>query len=212
MKILVLADVVSPVIYSQNFPGNLPHFDLILAAGDLPGYLLEFVATKTTTTPVYVLGNHGNGYLRSADGDERHLPGGCINAHGRVVEVGGLLIAGVEGCLRYRPGPQQYGELEMELFTARMAPRLLTNRWRRGRAVDVLLTHAPPRGPHQGEDFAHRGVRAFNRFHRTWRPRLHVHGHVHLSGANAPREYVSEEGVRVVNAYDFAVIELPDER
>jgi hypothetical protein len=75
--------------------------------------------------------------------------------------------------------------------------------------VDVLLTHAPPQGPHAGADYPHRGVAAFNRFHRAWRPRLHVHGHVHLSGANAPREYVTEEGVRVVNAYDFALIDLP---
>lgn len=209
MRILVLADVVSPVIYSPNFPANLPPFDAILAAGDLPGYLLEFVATKTTTRPVYVLGNHGNGYVRSSDGSEARLPGGCVNAHGRVVEVGGLLVAGVEGCLRYRPGPQQYSALEMRLFTARMAPRLRYNRWRHGRAVDVLLTHAPPTGPHQGGDRAHRGVPAFNRFHRVWRPRLHVHGHVHLSGANAPREYVTEDGVRVVNAYDFALVDLP---
>lgn len=209
MRILILADVVSPVVYSPNFPGNLPPFDLVLAAGDLPGYFLEFVATKTRVRPVYVLGNHGNGYVRSAGGDELRLPGGCLNAHARVVEVGGLLIAGVEGCLRYRPGSQQYSELEMRLFTARLAPRLLLNRLTRGRAVDVLLTHAPPQGPHAGADLPHRGVAAFNRFHRVWRPRLHVHGHVHLSGANARREYVTEEGVRVVNAYDFAVIDLP---
>lgn len=209
MRILALSDVVSPIIYSENFPGNLPSFDVVLAAGDLPGYLLEFVATKTTVAPVYVLGNHGNGYVRPADGGPARLPGGCVNAHGRVVEVAGLLIAGVEGCLRYRPGPQQYVEREMRWLTARMAPRLLYNRVRRGRAVDVLLTHAPPRGPHEGDDQVHRGVAAFNRFHRAWRPRLHVHGHVHLSGANAPREYVSEDGVRVVNAYEFALIDLP---
>lgn len=209
MRLLVLADVVSPVVYSRNFPDNLPPFDVILAAGDLPGYVLEFLATKTRVRPVYVLGNHGNGYVRSSDGDAPRLPGGCINAHGRVVEVQGLLIAGVEGCLWYRPGPQQYSALQMRLFTARLAPRLQLNRLTRGRAVDVLLTHAPPRGPHEGSDLPHRGVPAFNRFHRSWRPRLHVHGHVHLSGANAPREYVSEQGVRVVNAYDFALVDLP---
>ncbi len=208
MRILALSDAVSPVIYSPNFPGNLPPFDLVLAAGDLPGYLLEFVATKVKTQPVYVLGNHGNGYVRPADGSPMHLPGGCLNAHGRVVEVAGVLIAGVEGCLRYRPGPHQYRSAEMGYLTARMAPHLALNRLRKGRAVDVLLTHAPPRGPHALEDPPHRGVAAFNRFHRRWRPRLHVHGHVHLTGANAPREYVSEEGVRVVNAFAFTLIDL----
>jgi Icc-related predicted phosphoesterase len=217
VRILAIADAVSPFVYSENFPGNLPPFDLILSAGDMPGHVLEFLATKTRVQPIYVLGNHANGYLRSADdlvGEESpRLPGGCINAHLRVVEVAGLRIAGIEGSARYRPGPHQYGEAQMEAFALRLAPRLLAGRLRDGRALDVLLTHAPPKGPHEGEDRPHRGVPAFNRIHRWWRPRLHVHGHVHLNGANAPREYVSPEGVRVVNAYGFALIELdPDGR
>jgi uncharacterized protein len=209
MRILAVSDAVSPIIYSERFPDNLPPFDVVLAAGDLPGHVLEFMATKLRVTPIYVLGNHGNAYLRSADDpDEVRLPGGCINAHGSVVEIGGLLVAGIEGSARYRPGPHQYSERQMALMAARLTPRLLVNRLRHGRAVDVLLTHAPPKGPHEGSDYPHRGVPAFNAFHRRWRPRLHVHGHVHLSGANAPREYTSPEGVRVVNAYEYVLIDL----
>lgn len=210
MRILAVADAVSPFVYSQNFPDNLPGFDLILSAGDMPGHVLEFMATKTRLQPVYVLGNHGDGYVRDAFGDAPRLPGGCINAHARVLDVGGVLIAGVEGSARYRPGPHQYSAAQMRWFTARMGPRLRLNQMTRGRAVDVLLTHAPPLGPHAGEDFPHRGVAAFNRFHRVWRPRLHVHGHVHLSGANAPRSYVTEEGVRVINAFEFTLIDFSD--
>ncbi len=208
MKILAISDVVSPVIYSENFPGNLPPFDLLLAAGDLPGYLLEFLATKLTIEPIYVLGNHANGYLRDAGGGEPRLPGGCFNAHGRLLNVGGVLIAGFEGCPRYRPGPHQYSEGQLGRMVDAMTPKLLWNRARLGRAVDILLTHAPPKGPHEGDDYAHRGVAAFNRFAVRWKPKLHVHGHVHLGGANAPREYRTEAGVRVVNAYDFTLIDL----
>ncbi len=208
MKILAVADAVSPFVYSQNFPNNLPPFDLIVCAGDLPGYMLEFMATKTRVQPVYVLGNHALGYVRDGDDGVMRLPGGCLNAHARVLEVNGVLIAGVEGSARYRPGPHQYSESEMALFTLKMAPQLAFNRLTKGRAVDILLTHAAPRGPHEGADFPHRGIGAFNRFHRMWRPRLHVHGHVHLSGANAPRSYVTPEGVRVVNAFDFTLIDL----
>jgi Icc-related predicted phosphoesterase len=208
VRILAVADTVSPFVYSQNFPDNLPPFDLVLSAGDMPGHVLEFLATRLTTRPVYVMGNHANGYLRDPHDGSRALPGGCLNAHGRVVEVGGLLVAGIEGSARYRPGEHQYRELQMEAFAARLAPRLAWNRLRHGRALDVLLTHAPPKGPHEGDDRPHRGVPAFNRIHRLWRPRLHVHGHVHLSGANAPREYRTPQGVRVVNAYGFALIDL----
>jgi Icc-related predicted phosphoesterase len=208
MKILAIADAVSPVVYSENFPKNLPPFDLVVSAGDMPGHVLEFLATKLTVQPVYVFGNHCNGYLQDAGTGEKRQPGGCINAHNRVVEVGGVLIAGFEGSARYRPGPHQYTEWEMEWLTRRLTPQLMWNKLKYGRGVDILLTHAPPKGPHEGSDYPHRGFAAFNRFVDKWQPRLHVHGHVHLSGANAPREYVTESGVRVVNAFEFTLIEL----
>ena len=208
VRVLAVSDAVSPVVYSQNFPANLPPFDVVLGAGDLPGHVLEFIATKTRTPPVYVIGNHGNAYLRGEDPEELRLPGGCISAHRRVVRVAGLLIAGLEGCARYRPGPHQYSQAAYQLMAAAMAPQLLWNRARYGRAVDVLLTHAAPVGPHAGTDWPHRGVAAFNRFHALWRPQVHVHGHVHLSGANAPRRHVAPGGVRVINAYEFATFEV----
>lgn len=208
MRILAVADAVSPVVYSQNFPANLPPFDLVVSAGDMPGHVLEFLATKLTVQPVYVLGNHGNAYLRDAGTGEQRLPGGCINAHNRVVEVNGVLIAGFEGSARYRPGPHQYTEWEMAWLTRRLTPQLLWNKLKHGRAVDILLTHAPPKGPHEGADYPHRGFGAFNRFVATWQPKLHVHGHVHLSGANAPREYMTDEGVRVINAFEYTLIDF----
>lgn len=208
VRILAIADTVSPFVYSENFPHNLPPFDLVVSAGDMPGHVLEFIATKLKTRPLYVLGNHHNAYLRDQESDHLELPGGCINAHGRVLEHAGLLIAGIEGSPRYRPGAHQYTEWQMEMIAARMAPPLLVNRVRHGRAIDVLLTHAAPKGPHEGEDYPHRGIPAFNRLHRWWRPKVHIHGHVHLNGANAPREYVSNEGVRVVNAFGFALVDV----
>ena len=208
VKILAISDAVSPFIHSESFPKNLPPFDLILSAGDMPGHVLEFIATKTTVQPVYVLGNHANGYLRNPDFYGSYLPGGCVNIHRKVININGVLIAGFEGSARYRPGPHQYSEGQMSHFVNLMTPRLLWNRYRHGRAVDILLTHAPPKGPHEGKDYPHRGVPAFNRFAERWRPKLHVHGHVHLNGINEPREYVSESGVRVVNAYEFTMIEV----
>lgn len=207
-RLLAIADAVSPVIYSSNFPGNLPPFDVILSAGDVPGETLEFVATKSTTTPLYVLGNHGDGFIRDSVTDELRLPGGCINAHLKLVDVAGVMVLGVEGSARYREGSQQYSEREFDVMLARIAPWLWLSQRRRGRAVDVLLTHAPPVGPNAGADFPHRGVPAFNAFHRRWRPLVHVHGHVHLSGSTNPRSYVSAEGVKVVNAYEFTLIDI----
>ncbi len=212
MRILAIADEVSPFVYSGNFPNNLPPFDLVLSAGDMPGYVLEFIATRLTTTqPVYVVGNHREEYVRRDDPETAQqimLPGGCLNAHGRVLEIGGVLIAGIEGSPRYRSGPHQYSQWQLRTMACNLTPRLLYNRARYGRAVDVLLTHAAPKGPHEGADYPHRGVGAFNTFADRWKPKVHIHGHVHLNGANAPREYTTDSGVRVVNAFGFTVLEL----
>ncbi len=207
MRLLAVADEVSPVVYSHNFPGNLPEFDAVLAAGDLPGQTLEFIATKVSVPTLFVFGNHAEGYVRDDEG-ELHPPGGWVNAHLRLTQVNGLSILGVEGSPRYRDGPHQYSEREFALMLARLAPRLWARKRRYGRGVDVLLTHAAPVGPTAGDDYAHRGVPAFNDFHRRWRPRLHVHGHVHLSGSSASRTHETPEGVRVVNAFQFTLIDL----
>lgn len=207
MRLLAVADEVSPVIYSHNFPGNLPAFGAVLAAGDLPGETLEFIATKVRVPPVFVFGNHAEGYVRGED-DQPKPPGGCLNAHLRLLEVDGLSILGVEGSARYRDGPHQYSEREFARMLACLAPRLWARQRRHGRAVDVLLTHAPPVGPTAGDDYAHRGVPAFNDFHRRWRPLLHVHGHVHLDGSSAAREHLTPEGVRVVNAFQYVLVDL----
>ncbi len=211
-KILAIADAVSPFVYSERFPKNFPELDMVLSAGDMPGHVLEYVATKWGRRPVYVVGNHANEYLKSSDYDfqqiNKHLPGGCINAHTRCLNIDGVLVVGIEGCGRYNNGPNQYTEREMAWMLHKLTPRLLWNKQRHGRAVDVFLTHAAPKGPNEGEDFPHRGIPAFNAFHKRWKPKVHVHGHVHLNGANAKREYESPEGVRVINAFEHTIIEL----
>ena len=157
---------------------------------------------------VMVMGNHGVGLLREESGAAPYRrPGGCVDVHMRYVEVAGVTVLGVEGSARYREGPFQYKESEYACMLARLTPRLLLEQSRRGRAVDVLLTHAPPVGPSAGSDHAHRGVPAFNAFHRRWRPLVHVHGHVHLEGGG-PREHVTPDGVRVVNAFGYTLIDL----
>ncbi|MFD1732099.1 hypothetical protein ACFSC4_15185 [Deinococcus malanensis] len=80
--------------------------------------------------------------------------------------------------------------------------------WQARRNLDVLLTHAPPEGPHAGQDFAHRGCPELSRFLTGQRPRLMVHGHIHeYEGRKA--EYTDlTTGTRVINAYGYRVVDL----
>jgi Icc-related predicted phosphoesterase len=93
-------------------------------------------------------------------------------------------VAGLGGCLRYGAGPNQYTDRQQ----ARRALRLRgAARWRRrdGRGVDVLLTHAPPRGLGDGEDAAHRGFTALHGLVGALAPAVLLHGHVDPYGARA---------------------------
>jgi len=180
----------------------------VLIAGDLPGSYIEFVATKVTVPVIYVHGNHKEEYVQDYLGN-LSPPGGAIPAHGRLLNIKGLTIAGWGGCPRYNSRDAgQYNEHEAQTRFLGWYPNLILRGLRHGHGVDILLTHAPPPGPHAGADFAHRGSKALELFDRLYRPKLHVHGHVHLYEAQPKREYLSLQGVRVVNAFEYTLIEL----
>lgn len=208
MRILALSDQIHPFIHQARFPSNLPPFELVLVAGDLPGSYIEFVATKVSVPVVYVYGNHKEEYVQDYLGNLTP-PGGAIPAHGRIVRVAGLRIAGWGGAPRYNDRDfGQYAESQAQMRFLSWYPVLTPRRLASGHGVDILLSHAPPPGPHAGSDFAHRGSTALGWFHRLYRPRVHIHGHVHLYEAQPQREYLSPEGIRVINTFEYTLIEL----
>lgn len=75
MRILALSDQIHPFIHQERFPHNLPPFDLVLLAGDLPGSYIEFVATKVRVPVVYVHGNHKEEYVQDYLGNLTPLAG-----------------------------------------------------------------------------------------------------------------------------------------
>jgi Icc-related predicted phosphoesterase len=118
-----------------------------------------------------------------------------------------MIMAGVEGCLRYRPGPFQYTNVEMWEHTLALVPMLIMNIALHGRALDLFVTHAPPAGVNDRPDIAHRGVPAFRWLINVFKPTLHLHGHIHLYRNDDKRiAYLGE--TRVVNTYGYQVIEM----
>ena len=199
-RIMLLADYVHPFVYRSGFPQGVPDVDLVLAAGDLPGYYLEYLATKLPVPVLYVPGNHENEYINEGDG---RIPArGVTNIHGKVVTVAGLKIAGWGGVPRYRAdGEGQYGP-----FQAKMGLGMLAFRARKG--VDILLTHAPPTGPHAGQDYAHRGCGCIQKFMDRRHPKLVVHGHIHEYEGKKLDYKDESSGAEVMNAYGYRIVEL----
>jgi len=205
VRILAIGDEVSPTLERAVLSESFPKVGLILSCGDLPYDYLEFLVDAVGAPLLYVRGNHD----RPVETEERviHAPQGCVDVDGKVVEVGNLIILGLGGSRRYsEKGGNQYTEGEMRRRTFRVFPRLWWNAHRKGRALDILLTHAPPRGIHDAPDPAHQGFETFLSLIWRWKPKVHLHGHT-PPRPGLPTETVIDS-TRVIHVRGFRLLEL----
>lgn len=212
MRALVISDKVEPILYSGAICERVGKVDLILSCGDLPFYYIEYIISMLNKPAYYVMGNHGREFeYQSGKGDawnHQTAPQGAVNLHGRTAKEGPLLLAGLEGSIRYNDSAEaQYTDFEMQWNITRLARRLLYNRLRYGRWVDVLVTHSPPLGIHDKPDRPHQGFRAFLPFMRYFKPRYLLHGHIHIYRQNevTKTQYYQTQ---VINVYPFRLLEL----
>ena len=207
MRVLAVSDRLVDHLYASDVATRYSDIDLIVGCGDLPFYYLEFLLSAFNSPLVYVKGNHDQGPQYTSDGRELTTVEGGEEIHGRVTVVNGLLMAGLEGSMRYRPNaPLMYTETEMRWNVARLLPSLLWSRIRYGRDLDILVAHSPPHGIHDGADLAHRGFEIFRLLIRRFRPRYFLHGHVHVYRNDVPR--VTHFGeTTVINVYPYRLFE-----
>ena len=167
MKILLIADEESKILWDYYDPERLEGVELILSAGDLKSSYLEFLVTMLNVPLLYIHGNHDSHYAQKP-------PNGCICIENKIYNFNGLRILGLGGSVRYREGPHMYTEAQMAIRCVR-ADFQATLR----NGFDILLTHAPAKGWGDLDDFPHRGFNCFNPLLEKWKPKYMVHGHVH---------------------------------
>jgi hypothetical protein len=160
--------------------------DLIISCGDVPYATLEQFKERFPGVAIYgVHGNHCPG---------TPLPDGIVDLHGTVVKKGLLTFSGFEGALRYKDaGHYLYDDPDVEHLLRRLPP------------VDVMVSHAPPRGIHDGQDFAHMGFEAFRQYIDQKIPRYWIHGHAHQKDRVTP---IGETFVISVYGFKFVRLEL----
>jgi Icc-related predicted phosphoesterase len=207
MRILAVSDQVEDTLYHSTVRERLGHVDLILGCGDLPYYYLEYLESMFDAPLCYVHGNHDPLVEYSSTAGTKTAPEGGDNIDMRCIQVGGLLVAGLEGCIRYRPdGNHQYTQSEMLFRAMSLLPDLLWNRLRHGRWLDVLVAHSPPLGIHDMPTAAHTGFRAFVSLMRTFKPRYLLHGHRHKNYCGGPAETRYGQTL-VLNVHPYRIIE-----
>lgn len=194
MRILAVSDEIHPALYDHLDLSRFPGIDALISCGDLPDDYLDFLASSFNVPAFYVRGNH----------DPGAMPAGWINIDSRVVTFRGLRLAGFEGCRLYTNHPVvQYTEREMWWRVRRTLPRI----WLKG-GIDILVTHAPPKGFHEGGDLAHQGLESFRWLMEKYRPRLFVHGHQHLNYACFQERVTRVGPTTLVNAFRYHILEV----
>ena len=195
MKVLLISDQESAALWDYYQPGRLDGIDLILSCGDLKPEYLRFLVTMGRAPLLYVHGNHDEQYADDP-------PEGCDCIEDDLVVVNGLRILGLGGSCWYNGGLHQYTEQQM-------ARRIFRLWWKICRAggVDIVVTHAPPRGYGDADDPAHRGFESLLRLIDKYQPRYFVHGHVHLNYGRNPRIFHRGE-TTIINAYGKYILEI----
>lgn len=208
VKILSLSDILLSFIYSPQVVSRFQDIDMIIGCGDLPYYYLEYVGNALDAPLYYVRGNHASPIEYTSAGERTHPLGG-VDLHRKSVYDSGLLLAGVEGSLRYKPGPYQYTQSEMWGHVLGLVPYLLKNKLFHGRYLDIFVTHAPPWGIHDQPDLPHQGIKAFHWLIKVFKPSYHFHGHIHVYRPETTTLTQCWQ-TKVINTYGYVetVIEL----
>ncbi len=196
MKVLAVADSVHPLLYDCFNKERFSDIDFILSAGDVRPKFLSFLVSMLNKRCYYVRGNHDVIY-------ETTPPLGCENVDGRVVNHEGVRILGLEGSMWYGGRKIEYTEKQMRSKIARLRFKL----WRK-KGVDIVLTHAPPYGIHDGKDVCHTGFRCFLKLIERYGPQYLVHGHIHASYGYSDDKVTQVQETKVVNAEGYHIFEI----
>lgn len=232
MNILCVSDQVDSLVYNQNVKNFFPNIDLILCAGDLPMDYIDFIVSTFNKPTFFVFGNHNlkefgryhnelgrnMSVVHSFSKPDAHSGHGATYAGFKNIRAKNiiitdvktgkkrpLLITGASGCMRYNKGQNQYTDNEMFLRLLMLMPGLIWNKIKYGRAVDIFLTHAPPKGIGDRPDRCHRGFESFLWFMKKFSPDVMVHGHVHIYDNRTQREsqYLKTKVINVFGHYSI---------
>lgn len=195
MKILAIADDEVAILGEESKRAKIGAVDFIISCGDLSSDYLSYISTLYGAPLYFVRGNHDHQITLTTELG--------VNLHNQFAVYHNIKMTGFEGCPRYNKGPIQYTERQMDF----MVNQAIVKSWFLGKP-DIIVTHATPKGIHDGQGYAHRGFPAFNKAINYFKPKYFLHGHNHLTYAplNQIRETKLGE-TRIINVYGYYVFD-----
>ena len=193
---MAISDEIEPTLYEYFDRKRYSDIDLILSAGDLRPEYLSFLVDMLNKRCYYVRGNHDIVY-------DVEPPLGCMDIDGKVVNYEGIRILGLEGSMWYGGRGVEHTDWQMRWKVWKVRFQI----WRK-RGVDIVLTHAPPKGVHDGKDLCHTGFRSFLKLIEKYKPRYLIHGHVHKSYGYSEEKITQVQETKVVNVQGKHILEI----
>lgn len=185
MKILAIADRPPRTSLKEKVMKERP--DLIVTLGGLDYFSLRDLQDISDIPKIGVYGNHCSGNYFE--------PLGIENMHLRPKEVGGKLFGGFQGSIRYKQDPSAI------MYTDEEAADLLED----FPPVDIFLAHSPPRGIHDEDDPAHKGLEALREYVIRQSPTYFLHGHTYVSSSTRETPF---GGSTVIHVYEDQILNL----
>jgi Icc-related predicted phosphoesterase len=195
MRILSVSDMVEPMLYDPFACKCFPGIDLILSCGDLPPEYLTYLVTIFNVPLLYIRGNHDAVY-------DIKPPQGCVDLHGKLIVYKGIRILGLEGCHWYNGGALQYTEKQMARTVLKTKLKIW---WHKG--VDMVISHAPLKDVHDGQDICHRGFKCFRGLIDRYSPTYFLHGHIHTCFKNKKERETVINKTSVINTSGYHVFD-----
>lgn len=195
MRILLIADIESKFLWDFYKEEVFESVDFIVSAGDLKSRYLTFLNTVAKKRLLYVAGNHDNRY-------ETDPPLGCESLDDTIIVQNGLRILGLGGSFRYKIGPYQYNEKEMQRRIKKLSVLI-----QQFNGFDILVSHAPAKGYGDGDDLCHTGFEVFNQLIETYHPSYFFHGHQHLNYTHKAERIHHVGETTYINGYNYYFVD-----
>ena len=183
LKLLIITDTHNSLMKKHFENIDYQNIDCCLLLGDI-SYDDLTIIKQLISKPIYgVLGNHDCWSLYEDNQIE--------DIHGKVIEINGVKIAGLQGSLKYK-------DVNAPLYTDKESKRIA----REIPKADILISHDSPKYLYGKDNYAHSGLQGITDYLVKNKVPLNIHGHHHKSSVERLRN-----GTVCKGCYGIEIIE-----